>query len=81
MKRVAREPARWAGIKAHLEGETGAGIHDANLANLPDELLKAGFLGDGGDLKEIKRCWLTHTYKYKCKNSLQLNGDGRWLKR
>jgi hypothetical protein len=43
-KRVAREPARWAGIKAHLEGETGAGIHDANLANLLGGLLKVGFL-------------------------------------
>jgi hypothetical protein len=53
MKRVAREPARWAGIKAHLEGETGAGIHDANLANLLGELLKAGFLRRGDDLYSV----------------------------
>jgi AAA+ ATPase superfamily predicted ATPase len=44
MKRVAREPARWAGIKAHLESESGARIYDANLAGLLGELLKAGFL-------------------------------------
>ena len=50
MKRVAREPARWAQIKAHLEGETGARIHDANLLG---ELLKAGFLGRGGDLYSV----------------------------
>jgi hypothetical protein len=53
MKRVTREPARWAGIKAHLEGETGAGIHDANLTNLLGELLKAGFLRRGGDLYSV----------------------------
>jgi len=49
MKRVAREPARWVQIKAHLEGETGAKIHDANLTNLLNELLKAGFLEHRGD--------------------------------
>lgn len=53
MKRVAREPARWAGIRAHLEGETGAGIHDASPANLPGELLRAGTLGRGGDLYSV----------------------------
>jgi hypothetical protein len=53
MKRVAREPARGAGIRAHLEGETGAGIHGASLANLPGELLRAGTLGRGGDLYSV----------------------------
>jgi hypothetical protein len=53
MKRVAMEPARWAGIKAHLEGEAGAGIQGASPANLPGELLRAGTLGRGGDLHSV----------------------------
>jgi len=44
MKRAAKEPARWAQLKVHLESETGAKIYDANLTNLLNELLKAGFL-------------------------------------
>lgn len=53
MKRVAREPVRWAQMKVHLEGETGARIHDANLANLLGELLKAGFLGREDDFYSV----------------------------
>ena len=53
MKSAAREPARWAGIRAHLRGETGAGIHGASPADLPGELLKAGFLKREGDLYSV----------------------------
>lgn len=53
MRRVAREPVRWAQIKAHLEGETGTRIHDANLANLLGGLLKAGFLKREDDFYSV----------------------------
>jgi len=61
MKRVAREPVRWAQIKAHLEGETGTRIHDANLANLLGELLKAGFLKREDDVYSVADPVLAYT--------------------
>jgi len=53
MKRIAKEPVRWAQLKAHLESETGAKIYDANLANLLGELLKAGFLERENDFYRV----------------------------
>ena len=53
VRRVAKEPVRWGGIKAHLENETGAKIYDANLANFLDELIKSGFLMREGDFYSV----------------------------
>lgn len=60
MKRVAREPLRWARIKAHLEGEVGTKVYDANLANLLNELVKAGFLEREDDFYKIADPVLMH---------------------
>lgn len=53
MKRIAVGPIRWTQIKNYLEDEMGTRIHDANLANLLDELVNAGFLECENNLYSI----------------------------
>lgn len=60
MRRIAKEPARWTQLKTHLEDKVGTRVYDANLANLLDELLKAGFVERKNDFYAVSDPVLTY---------------------